>query len=230
MLMWVHGGPESQSRPAFIGAYNYLVNELGIALFYPNVRGSSGYGKTFVGLDNGPFKREDSVKDMGAFLDALARDPALDAKRFALTGRSYGGYMCYAAAVWFADKLKSTHCVVAISNFVTFLETTQSYRRDLRRVEYGDERDPKQRAKLLAISPLERVKEMKKPMFTVTGGNDPRVPASEAEQVVKAIRANGGTVWHLLASNEGHIWGKKENIDYAFWSALQFYKQTLLGE
>ncbi len=230
MLMWVHGGPESQSRPAFIGAYNYLVNELGIALFYPNVRGSSGYGKTFVGLDNGPFKREDSVKDMGAFLDALARDPALDAKRFALTGRSYGGYMCYAAAVWFADKLKSTHCVVAISNFVTFLETTQSYRRDLRRVEYGDERDPKQRAKLLAISPLERVKEMKKPMFTVTGGNDPRVPASEAEQVVKAIRSQGGTVWHLLATNEGHIWGKKENNDYAFWSALQFYRKTLLEE
>lgn len=230
MLMWVHGGPESQSRPAFIGAYNYLVNELGIALFYPNVRGSSGYGKTFVSLDNGAFKREDSVKDMGSFLDALAKDPGLDAKRFALTGRSYGGYMCYAAAVQFADKLKSTHCVVAISNFVTFLETTQSYRRDLRRVEYGDERDPKQRAKLLAISPLERVKEMKKPMFTVTGGNDPRVPASEAEQVVKAIRANGGTVWHLLATNEGHIWGKKENNDYAFWSALQFYKQTLLGE
>lgn len=230
MLMWVHGGPESQNRPAFIGAYNYLVNELGIALFYPNVRGSSGYGKTFVGLDNGPFKREDSVKDMGAFLDALANDPALDAKRFALTGRSYGGYMCYAAAVWFADKLKSTHCVVAISNFVTFLETTQSYRRDLRRVEYGDERDPKQRAKLLAISPLERVKEMKKPMFTVTGGNDPRVPASEAEQVVKAIRSQGGTVWHLLATNEGHIWGKKENNDYAFWSALQFYRKTLLEE
>lgn len=230
MLMWVHGGPESQSRPAFLGAYNYLVNELGIALFYPNVRGSSGYGKAFVSLDNGPFKREDSVKDMGAFLDALAKDPGLDASRFALTGRSYGGYMCYAAAVWFADKLKSTHCVVAISNFVTFLETTQSYRRDLRRVEYGDERDPKQRAKLLAISPLLRVKEMKKPMFTVTGGNDPRVPASEAEQVVTAIRANGGTVWHLLASNEGHIWGKKENNDYAFWSALQFYKQTLLDD
>lgn len=228
MLMWVHGGPESQSRPAFLGAYNYLVNELGIALFYPNVRGSSGYGKTFVGLDNGPFKREDSVKDMGAFLDALAKDPALDPARFALTGRSYGGYMCYAAAVWFADKLTSTHCVVAISNFVTFLETTQSYRRDLRRVEYGDERDAKQRAKLLAISPLERVKEMKKPMFTVTGGNDPRVPASEAEQVVKAIRANGGEVWHLLAQNEGHVWGKKENIDYVFWSALQFWQKTLL--
>ncbi len=228
MLMWVHGGPESQSRPAFLGAYNYLVNELGIALFYPNVRGSSGYGKTFVGLDDGAFKREDSVKDMGAFLDALAKDPSLDAARFALTGRSYGGYMCYAAAVWFADKLTSTHCVVAISNFVTFLETTQSYRRDLRRVEYGDERDTKQRAKLLAISPLERVKEMKKPMFTVTGGNDPRVPASEAEQVVKAIRANGGEVWHLLAQNEGHVWGKKENIDYVFWSALQFWQKTLL--
>ena len=137
--------------------------------------GSTGYGKTFVSLDNGPFKREDSVKDMGAFLDVLGKDKGLDAGRFGLTGGSYGGYMCYAAAVQYKDKLRATNCIVAISNFVTFLENTQSYRRDLRRVEYGDERDPAQRAKLLEISPLTRVAEISKPMFVVTGGNDPRV-------------------------------------------------------
>ncbi|MFN5825320.1 MAG: prolyl oligopeptidase family serine peptidase, partial [Sphingomonadales bacterium] len=143
MIMNVHGGPEGQSRPGFLGRNNYLLNEQGVAIFFPNVRGSTGYGKTFVSLDNGPFKREDSVKDMGAFLDALAKDPALDAGSFGLTGGSYGGYMCYAAAVQFKTKLRATNCIVAISNFVTFLENTQSYRRDLRRVEYGDERDPK---------------------------------------------------------------------------------------
>jgi dipeptidyl aminopeptidase/acylaminoacyl peptidase len=230
MIMNVHGGPEGQSRPGFQGRSNYLLNEEGVAIFYPNVRGSTGYGKAFVSLDNGPFKREDSVKDMGAFLDALAKDPALDASRFGLTGGSYGGYMCYAAAVQFGAKLRATNCIVAISNFVTFLENTQSYRRDLRRVEYGDERDPKQREKLIAISPLTRVSEIKKPMMVVTGGNDPRVPASEADQIIKAIRGNGGTAWHLLGTNEGHGFAKKENIDYQFWASLLFWQKNLLAD
>lgn len=229
LMMHVHGGPESQWRPEFLGSTNYLINELGLAVFYPNVRGSTGYGKTFVSLDNGPFKREDSVRDMGAFLDALAKDPMLDAARFGLTGRSYGGYMCYAAATHFADRLRANLCVVAISDFVTFLENTQDYRRDLRRVEYGDERDPAQRAKLMEISPLTRVADIRKPLFVVTGANDPRVPASEADQIVAAVRKNGGTAWHLLATNEGHQWGKKENVDYTFWSSLLFWQRYLLN-
>ena len=230
MIMNVHGGPEGQSRPGFLGRNNYLLNEQGVAIFFPNVRGSTGYGKTFVSLDNGPFKREDSVKDMGAFLDALAKDPALDAGSFGLTGGSYGGYMCYAAAVQFKTKLRATNCIVAISNFVTFLENTQSYRRDLRRVEYGDERDPKQRAKLIEISPLTRVSEIEKPMMVVTGANDPRVPQSEADQIVKAIRERGATAWHLVGTNEGHGFAKKENADYQFWTSLIFWQQNLLGK
>ncbi|MEQ8311333.1 MAG: prolyl oligopeptidase family serine peptidase [Sphingopyxis sp.] len=229
LIMSVHGGPEGQSRPGFMGRNNYLLNELGIALFYPNVRGSTGYGKRFVSLDNGPFKREDSVKDMGAFLDRLAKDDTLDAARFGLTGGSYGGYMCYAAAIHYADKLRANLCVVAISNFVTFLENTQDYRRDLRRVEYGDERVPDQRAKLIEISPLTRVAEIKKPLFVVTGANDPRVPASEADQIVAAVRQNGGSAWHLVGTNEGHGFAKKENADYQFWASLLFWKQYLLN-
>ncbi len=230
LIVNIHGGPEAQTRPAYQGRNNYLLNELGIAIFYPNVRGSSGYGKTFVSRDNGPFKREDSVKDIGAFLDRLAKDPALDASRFAVTGGSYGGYMCYASAVFYGPRLKGAACTVAISNFVTFLENTQSYRRDLRRVEYGDERDPKQREKLMAISPLTNVAKIKTPLLIVTGANDPRVPASEADQIVKAVRAGGGTAWHLLGQNEGHGFGKKENIDYQFWSTLGFWEKTLLGK
>jgi dipeptidyl aminopeptidase/acylaminoacyl peptidase len=229
LIMHVHGGPESQWRPEYLGSTNYIVNELGVAYFYPNVRGSTGYGKRFVGLDNGPFKREDSVKDMGVFLDVLAGDTRLDASRFGLTGRSYGGYMCYAAATHFADKLRANLCVVAISDFVTFLENTQEYRRDLRRVEYGDERDPAQRRKLAEISPLTRVADIRKPLFVVTGANDPRVPASEADQVVAAVRKGGGIAWHLVATNEGHQWGKKENVDYTFWSSLLFWQKYLLN-
>ena len=230
LIMSIHGGPEGQSRPAFLGRNNYLVNELGIALFVPNVRGSTGFGKRFVALDNGPDLRENSVRDIGAFLDVLGRDPALDPTRFAETGGSYGGYMCYASAIRYGDRFKAANCIVAISNFVTFLENTQSYRRDLRRVEYGDERDPAQRKKLLAISPLTRIKELRLPLMVQTGGNDPRVPASEAEQAVKAVRRNGGTAWHLLAQDEGHGFAKKANQDYAFWASLMFWQRNLLGE
>jgi len=230
LIVNIHGGPEGQSRPGFLGRNNYLINELGIAIFYPNVRGSTGYGKRFVSLDNGPARRENSVRDIGAFLDRLAGDPALDPARFAVTGGSYGGYMCYAAAIRFGERLRAANCVVAISNWVTFLENTQSYRRDLRRVEYGDERDPAQRAALTAISPLTRVAELRIPLMVVTGGNDPRVPASEAEQMVRAVRAAGRPAWHLLGQNEGHGFAKKENQDYQFWVGLMFWQQHLLGQ
>ena len=230
LIVDVHGGPEGQSTAGFMGSDNYYLNELGVGIFFPNVRGSTGFGKTFVSLDNGPFRREDSVKDMAALIDAVAADPAVDAARVGLTGGSYGGYMCYAAAVQMKDKLTATTCIVAISNFVSFLENTNPYRQDLRRVEYGDERDPAQRAKLTEISPLTRVSEITKPMFVITGANDPRVPKSEADQMVAAIRANGGEAWHLVAADEGHGFRKKANADYAFLAQLVFWKRYLLGE
>ncbi|MGH6786521.1 MAG: S9 family peptidase [Novosphingobium sp.] len=228
LIINIHGGPEGQTVPSFRGRTNYLINELGVSVFYPNVRGSTGFGKRFVALDSGPFKREDSVKDIGAFLDRLQADPGIDAGRMAVAGGSYGGYMCYASAIRYGDRLKAADCIVAISNFVTFLENTQSYRRDLRRVEYGDERDPKQRAKLLEISPLTSVDKLAIPLMVVTGGNDPRVPKSEADQMVAAVRAKGRTAWHLVGLNEGHGFAKKENQDYQFWSEVQFWKANLL--
>jgi dipeptidyl aminopeptidase/acylaminoacyl peptidase len=230
LIVNIHGGPEGQSQPGFLGRNNYYLNELGVAIFYPNVRGSTGFGKRFVALDNGPALRENSVKDIGAFLDLLTKDPAVDPARIGVTGGSYGGYMCYASAIRYGPRLRGANCVVAISNFVTFLENTQSYRRDLRRVEYGDERDPAQRAALIAISPLSRIDELRIPLMVTTGGNDPRVPASEADQIVRAIRAKGGTAWHLLGQDEGHGFAKKANADYAFWTSLMFWKQNLLGE
>ncbi|CAA9522705.1 MAG: FIG00684568: hypothetical protein [uncultured Sphingomonadaceae bacterium] len=230
LIVNIHGGPEGQSRPGFLGRTNYLINELGVAVFYPNVRGSTGFGKRFVALDNGAFKREDSVQDIGAFLDRLGADRGVDAGRIAVTGGSYGGYMCYASAIRYGERLKGANCIVAISDFNTFLENTQGYRRDLRRVEYGDERVPEQRAKLAEISPLRRAKEIRIPLMVVTGGNDPRVPASEADQMVQAVRGNGRPAWHLLAKNEGHGFAKKENADYQFWTSLMFWQQNLLGQ
>ncbi|GAA0638670.1 S9 family peptidase [Brevundimonas lenta] len=230
LIVNIHGGPEGQSRPGFMGRNNYLINELGVAIFFPNVRGSTGYGKRFVSLDNGPDLRENSVRDIGAYLDRLGTDPAIDADRIAVTGGSYGGYMCYAGAIHYADRLRGANCVVAISNFVTFLENTEAYRRDLRRVEYGDERDAAQRARLIEISPMTRVDEITIPLMVVTGGNDPRVPASEADQMIAAVRANGRTAWHLLGQDEGHGFAKKVNQDYQFWAGLLFWRETLLNE
>jgi dipeptidyl aminopeptidase/acylaminoacyl peptidase len=230
LIVTIHGGPEGQSTPGFRGRTNYLLNELGVAVFYPNVRGSTGFGKRFVGLDNGPFLRENSVKDIGAFLDRLQADPAIDGARMAVQGGSYGGYMCYASAIRYGNRFKAADCIVAISNFTTFLENTQSYRRDLRRVEYGDERIPAQRKQLLAISPLTSVDRLTIPLMVVTGGNDPRVPRSEADQMVAAVRAKGRTAWHLIGQNEGHGFGKKENVDYQFWTELMFWQANLLAK
>ena len=230
LIVYLHGGPEAQARPGFLGRYNYLVNELGITMLWPNVRGSSGYGKTFVNLDNGPYRRENAVRDVGTFLDVIAKDKRIDTKHVAVMGDSYGGYLCYAAAIRYGDRLKAANCIVAISNFVTFLENTQSYRRDLRRAEYGDERDPKERAKLLEISPLTSAGKLRIPLFVVSGANDPRVPVSEANQMIEAVRAKGRLAWHLIGENEGHGFSRKENLDYQFWATLMFWQQTLLRE
>ena len=181
-------------------------------------------------LDNGPWLRENSVLDIGAFLDHLRKDRLIDGKRIAISGGSYGGYMTLASMLRYGKKLKAGLEVVGISNFVTFLENTQAYRRDLRRVEYGDERIPEQRAKLEEISPLLRASEINIPLMVVTGANDPRVPASEADQIVAAVRANDRSAWHLLAENEGHGFRKKANADYQFWASLIFWQKYLLGE
>jgi dipeptidyl aminopeptidase/acylaminoacyl peptidase len=226
VLIAIHGGPEGQAKLGFLGRTNYYVNELGIAVIQPNVRGSTGYGKTFLALDDG-FRREDSVKDIGALLDWIATQPGLDASRVVVTGGSYGGYMSLAVATMYSDRIKGSIDVVGISSFLTFLKNTESYRRDLRRVEYGDERDPAMRAHLEKISPLTNAGNIRKPLFVVQGRNDPRVPVSEAEQMVAKVRANGSPVWYLRAENEGHGFQRRENADFQFYATVLFLQQTL---
>jgi len=227
VLILIHGGPEGQAKMGFMGRYNHMINELGIAVIEPNVRGSSGYGKTFLTLDNG-MKREDSVRDIGALFDWIATQPQLDSKRVLVSGGSYGGYMSLAVATQYADRIAGAIDVVGISNFVSFLQNTESYRRDLRRVEYGDERDPAMRDFLQKISPLTNASRITKPLFVVQGKNDPRVPYTEAEQIVAKARENNTPVWYLRAENEGHGFARKENADYQFYATVLFLQQTLL--
>ena len=224
----IHGGPEGQSRPGFLGQANYYLNELGIALLLPNVRGSSGYGKTFLDLDNG-FLRQDSYKDIGALLDWIAEQPDLDTGRVMVSGGSYGGHVTLAVSTLYSDRIACALDIVGMSNLVTFLENTEGYRRDLRRVEYGDERDPEMRAFLERIAPLNNADKIRHPLFVIQGKNDPRVPASEAVQMVKTVRGQGTPVWFLMADDEGHGFSKKSNVAFQFYATVLFMQKYLVG-
>ena len=229
VLIDLHGGPAVQEKPYFSYLFQYYLNEMGIAVLAPNVRGSTGYGREYMNLDN-EYNRENSVKDIGALLDWIAEQPQLDSRRVAATGGSYGGYMVLAAMVHYGERLACGVDVLGISNFVTFLQNTGKYRQDLRREEYGDERDPEMREYLTRISPLTEAHRIPKPLFIVQGLNDPRVPASEAEQIVKAVRKNGIDVWYLLAEDEGHGFGKKSNRNFYQQALTVFLQKYLLGK
>ncbi|CAD7947882.1 unnamed protein product [Amoebophrya sp. A120] len=289
VIIHPHGGPEGQHRPRFASIYQFLCVGLGVCIIDPNVRGSAGFGKTFVTLDNCE-KREDSVKDIGALIDwicdsgtsteegsstmtstaALPATPTssatgttsgttlntslskkesslqkstnnsrarrsifqFDPQRIGVWGGSYGGYMVLASLIHFNDKLCCGIDMVGISNFVTFLENTASYRRELRRKKYGDETDPDMRQLLLDISPLTNCQKIKAPLFIAQGKNDPRVPASEAEQIFNQVRRNNGrdAVWYMLADDEGHGFSKKKNVDAYQEAMVQFWRKFLFKE
>ncbi len=226
VIIQIHGGPESQFRPGFSSTIQYWVNELGVAVIAPNVRGSSGYGRDFLALDNGPL-REDSVRDIGALLDWVEAESTLDDERVIVYGGSYGGYMVLASMTHYNDRLAGGVNIVGISNFVSFLENTSGYRRDLRRAEYGDERDPEMRAVFDRISPLANINRVNKPLFVIHGYNDPRVPVSEAEQVYAAVRRNGGEAWMMIAMNEGHGFARRENQEAQREAETLFFRRVL---
>lgn len=229
VIVNIHGGPEGQFQPGFLGRNNYYLNELGVAIIFPNVRGSSGYGKTFLKLDNG-MRRDDTYKDIGALLDWVRRNPSLDSDKILITGGSYGGHMTWATATLYNDRICCSLPVVGMSNLVTLLERTEAYRRDLRRVEYGDEREPKMRAYLEKIAPLNNSAKIRKPVFAVVGKNDPRVPWTESRQMLDKLKTNGISTWFLMANDEGHGYAKKKNQDFLFYSTIMFVRQHLLGE
>ena len=226
VLISIHGGPEAQYQPFFSGLIQFFANELGVAVICPNVRGSAGYGKTYLKLDNAEL-REDSVKDIGALLDWIGAQSELDGKRVAVMGGSYGGYMVLASLTNFPERIKAGIDIVGIANFITFLEHTSPYRQDLRRAEYGDERLPQMRAVFERINPSANAAKIRSALFVVHGKNDPRVPFSEAQQIAEIVRAQGRKVWTLYAANEGHGFEKKENRDYEQVAEAMFLIENL---
>jgi dipeptidyl aminopeptidase/acylaminoacyl peptidase len=228
VLINIHGGPEGQYRPTLSSFDQFLLNEMGIAVIRPNVRGSEGYGKTYLRLDNAE-QREDSVRDIGAALDWIAGQPELDAGRVAVIGGSYGGYMVLASMVHFSDRLKAGIDIVGIASFETFLKNTSPYRQDLRRAEYGDEREPRMQQFFARIDPLHNADKITAALFVAHGKNDPRVPFSEAVQIAEKVRANGQPVWTVYADNEGHGFAKKANRDYLY-SAIALFLQERVAQ
>ena len=225
VVIQIHGGPESQELPNFNPRRQAWVNELGAVVITPNVRGSEGYGKAYLALDNAE-KREDSVKDIGALLDWIATQPDLDASRVAVVGQSYGGYMVLAAHAHYAQRLAGVIDLYGISDFETFLKNTEGYRRDLRRVEYGDERDPKMLEVFRRIAPMRMADRMTRPMMVFQGANDPRVPKSESDQLVQRLRAQGTDVWYVVAADEGHGIQKKSNAEVVRAAEVLFLRRA----
>lgn len=229
VLINIHGGPERvQERPRWIGRSNYFLNELGVAIIYPNVRGSWGFGKKFRELDNGVL-RDHATRDIGALLDWIARRPDLDKDRVMATGPSYGGYLTLAAFAAYNDRLRCAFAGSPISNMVTELERTDPSRRDARRPEYGDERDPKVREFLNRIAPVNNADKIRKPLFLAHGQNDPRVPVSESQQMAEAVKKNGTPLWFIIAKDEGHGFSRRTNDEYLMHAWAFFMEQYLLN-
>jgi dipeptidyl aminopeptidase/acylaminoacyl peptidase len=227
VIINVHGGPVDRERPRAIGRSNYFRNELGIAVIYPNIRGSSGFGRSFEELDNGRL-RENAVEDIGALLDAIAADPRLDETRVMIAGASYGGYVALASAIAYGDRLRGVNPAFAITDFPTFLESTEISRQANRNAEYGDPADPGMRAFLTRISPLTNVKALKLPAFIAAGAKDTRVPISQAEVLVKALKANGTPVWYVRFEDAGHLQLTVATSDFSIYTWVMFVQQYLL--
>jgi dipeptidyl aminopeptidase/acylaminoacyl peptidase len=207
VIVSVHGGPEGQERPGFSGIYQYFLSR-GYGILAPNVRGSTGYGKTYTHLDD-VRNREDSVKDLAAAVEWLRTQGGADPRRVAVMGGSYGGYMTLAAITLYPELWAAAVDTVGIANFESFLKNTSGYRRKLREVEYGSlERDLEY---LRSISPLYKVDRIRTPLFVIQGKNDPRVPYTEAEQIVEALRKRSAPVEYKLFDDEGHGIGKLSN-------------------
>ncbi len=229
VIINIHGGPEEQYRPEFGYYNNYFTNELGVVMIFPNVRGSSGYGKSFHRSDNGSL-RLNASKDIGALLDWVKAQPDLDADRVLVQGSSYGGYLALLVATDYGERIRAVISDSGISNLVTFNQNTAGWRRDLQRQEFGDERDPKTKEFLERTAPVNNASRIKKPLFLIQGKNDPRVPYTQARQMVEAVKKNGTPVWYLLAKDEGHDWNKKGNRDFRSYAIALFVQEHLLKQ
>ncbi len=226
VLIDIHGGPQLQARPYYSGRYNYYTNELGMAVIFPNVRGSGGFGKTFLTLDDKE-RREDSLKDLRALLDWIGTQPNLDAQKVVLRGDSYGGFLALALAATDSGRIRGVIAVSAITSLTSLIRVADVGVQPYLRAEYGDERNPEQLRAMEAISPLANSNKVSVPLLLGVGKNDRRVPPSETEQMVRAARLRHQPVWYLYATDEGHIFNRKPNRDYLFFTTALFMQQVV---
>lgn len=226
VVVSLHGGPASQSRPTFDPLVQILAAQAGVAVLEPNVRGSSGFGRTFQMLDDGPL-RGNAVADVGRFLDWIAADAGLDESRVFCRGGSYGGYLTLMALTHYPDRFIGGISSVGIVNLATFLENTEDYRRAVRRTEYGDESDAAQREWMLELSPIRHLDKLRAPLLIAHGARDPRVPLSEAQQVIEALRSRDVPVWSLIAPDEGHGYKQAANRNMYLLTQVQFVTHVL---
>jgi dipeptidyl aminopeptidase/acylaminoacyl peptidase len=223
VIVYPHGGPESQTRPAFNAIFQYFC-QAGYAILAPNVRGSSGYGTAYMNLDN-TTKRMDSVADLAHAAYWLRDQKKVDAKRMAVYGGSYGGFMVLAQVTHYPDLWAAGIDVVGICNFVTFMEKTGAYRRAHREAEYGNLRE--HREFFEKISPINHVDKIKCPMLVIHGANDPRVPVEEAEQIVAALKKRMIPVEYLRYEDEGHGLARLKNRLDAYPKMVAFLDRYL---
>lgn len=203
VLVSIHGGPDGKERAVFRGRSNYLLNELGVAIIYPNVRGSIGFGRAFQDLDNGR-GRDGAIKDVGTVLDWIAARPEFDKDRVVLIGVSYGGWLALEAGIVYNDRVRGIIEGAGMTDLVTFLDQTAPERQENRRQEYGDERDPQMREYLKSISPITRASDLKKPTLILHPGKDARVPVTQAQDLVAALKENNATVWYVEFTEANH--------------------------
>ena len=226
VLILVHGGPEMQARAGFDPFLQFAAGRMGMAVVQPNVRGSSGYGKSWLKADDG-YLRMNSVRDLGALLDWIRTRPELDPERVAVAGRSYGGFMALSALIEYDGRLRAGISTVGITHFPTFLKRTSGYRRDLRRAEYGDERDPEMAAFLDRISPLTRLDRLNTPLLLCHGRNDPRVPYGESERIFAALGSRRVPAWFLTFEEEGHAVRDQQSLLALYGVMADFLTQQL---
>jgi dipeptidyl aminopeptidase/acylaminoacyl peptidase len=228
VIINVHGGPDERERPRGLGRSNYFRNEQGIAIIYPNVRGSGGFGRSFEQMDNGPL-RQNAIKDIGALLDWIAGQPSFDKSRVMIVGASYGGYVALASAIEYGDRIRCVQAAFAISDFPSFLESTDMSRQGHRNAEYGNPADPEVRQFLTRISPLTNVAKLRVPVYLVHGGKDTRVPPAQAAMLAKAVRQNGIPLWYVVYEDTGHLTLSPTNNDFNQYSWVMFVQQYLLN-
>jgi dipeptidyl aminopeptidase/acylaminoacyl peptidase len=227
VIIFIHGGPAEQYRPEFGYEHNYYLNEMGVTLIYPNLRGSTGYGKDYLHSDNG-YKRQDVIKDVGALLTWIKTQDDLDSSRVIVSGESYGGYIALSTTYKYGNKIIGAISNSGFVNIETLISNSDESVRELLRSEFGNEKLLKAKKFMNRISPINNTLKIKTPLLVIHGKNDPRCTIAEARSIIDSVNKNKSSIWYLIAQNEGHMLKDRDNWMYSHYAAIMFVKRILM--